>query len=132
VSESPRAESGQHQASETSERRGSVSHRFAATGLKTNRRIGSRLVCAAQLVGNTRNLLGVQEAESVDVRSLQDATPSVVIADDPLDQLDDAAPERGILDLHERLGKRQSVRSREEVAHVTRRRRGALSDWYRR
>jgi hypothetical protein len=41
-----------------------------------------------QLVGNTRNLLGVQEVESVDVRSLQDTTRSVVIADDPLDQLD--------------------------------------------
>src|SRR5450432_3038473 len=52
-----------------------------------------------------------------------------VLARDFLDQLDDVPPQLRFFDPHERFGERESVRSGEEVTHVTRRWPRALSDW---
>jgi hypothetical protein len=67
---------------------------------------------------------------------MRSAIFDAVVVRDLLNEMNDVAPELGLLDPHERLGKRKSVRNGEEVAHVTRRGRRAISErrsrWRRR
>jgi hypothetical protein len=60
---------------------------------------------------------------------MRSAICDAVAVRDPLDEMNDVAPELWLLDPHERLCERKSVRSGKEVSHVARRRRRALSDW---
>src|SRR4029079_3684989 len=62
-------------------------------------------------------------------RKMSGDSASALAAGNLLDQVDDAPPELGIVDAHERLGERQAVGGREKIGHIGGR--GRLAEAFR-